>query len=245
MGLKEQVEQAHRAAQARRQAEEEALAKSRAQHTAYLQSRDESMGKIWDEAHQQFENALREHQENLNYIRQVSDLALTQIAPAFQRFEASLRGKYPYINTKTDFIVWGPRLIESQGRPVICTADPAENGVKDFNWRGTTSWLISSLKWGQYPYTEYYRGIFHKERWQKANYSRVEVNLDLSASHLENFGNLRINDKTMLFTEWQTDPAKINYVIGEAFAHPITSQFDERVYETPPESGHMPSDGVF
>lgn len=245
MGLKEQVVQAQRATQARRQTEEEALARDRAQNTAYLQSRDESKKKIWDEANRRFENALREHQENMNYVRQVSGLALTQIAPAFQRLEASLRGKYPYINTETDLIAWGPRLIESGGRPVICTADPGEDGVKDFDWRGTVSWLISSFEWGQYPFTEYYRGIFHKERWQKANYSRIGVKLDLSASDLESFGNLLINDRTMLFPEWQADPAKINYAIGEAFSYPSTSQFDNPVYEAPYQSSHMPSDGAF
>lgn len=245
MGLKEQVEQARRAAQARKQGEEEALARSRAQDAAYLQSRAEAMKKIWDEAYRQFENVLREHQENMNYTRPLLELALTQITPALKRLEASLRGRYPYIKTGTKLDDWGPRLIESEGRPVICSAKPAEAGVMYYNWGGTVCRLESGLEWGQYPWTEYYRGIFHKERWQKANYSRIEVQLDLSASDLESFGNLLINGRTMPFSEWQTDPAKINYAIGEAFSHPRTFQFDRPVYEPPYESTHMPSDGAF
>lgn len=234
MGLKEQVELAKRNAQI----EQVAAARESArwsQESASRRLREEA--KALAETQQKFDKILKEHQENVQYIKQVANLALTYITPTLQNLQTRVARKFPYVNTKTELVIWDPK-IRNIYSPIPDIRAVASDSGGSMEWRGTYVQLKARLDWGRYPDQEYSRGLFSRKIWFRADYSSMEVSMSFDSNNLDSFGNL-IVQRMVPFLEWQENPSTITTLMEEAFAYPSVHKYDVEKRDEVPDRGPM------
>lgn len=235
MGLKERIEIARRKAQTEQAIAAQETTKREAEKATKLKLQADIKARVWAKAQQKFDKILSEHQENAGYIKQIADLALTQITPTLQKLQNKVVGKYPYVDTETELRVFAPILVEFGGEPIVGTATVDGSGLLNSVWNGTSGSLRANLHWGRYPYQKYSRGIFKKEDWQRADYSAIGVYINFDCNNLVCFGDLNVSGTCVPFLKWQKQPTIIKDLINEAFSNPTTIKYDERIYYPPSE----------